>query len=244
MGPRLPSSVWPTAFSGALSRALLARLSRLLDDMGVAGWSDLVSQAVSALVGTLVGGAITVLVARWQTERTITAQTDLALTQEAAASRLARSERERERATVAAIQLLEGLATLYAWLPSLPDVSEEIPRLSVHAREECRAALQALRRGMMTDLFAISDTEVRSRYRALVKLVYDAGWRGQGREHPERLVTDVRGYLRFVQFSLEAVTDGSPLPSHVSPPVLERPEADLWIPPQAPEYWGDPADES
>lgn len=244
MGQRLPSCARSTSTGGAWARALLAWRGWLLDDMGVTGWSDLVSQAVSALVGTLVGGAITVLVARWQTERTIAAQTDLALTQEAAASRLARSEREHERATVAALQLLERLATLYAWLPSLPDVSEEVPRLSVHAREECRAALEALRRGMVTDLFAISDTEARSRYRALVKLVYDAGWRGKGREHPQRLVRDVRYYVRFVQASLEAVIDGDQLPSHVDPPVLERPEADLWNPPRAPEHWGDPADGS
>ncbi len=213
----------------------------LLDDVRVSDWGDLVGQAASALVGTLVGGAITVLVARWQPAKTIAAQVALAAAQQGAAARLARAEREHERASVAASQLLERLATFYAWLPSLPDVSEETPRLSAHARDQCHAAMESLRRGMLTELFSVGQTEVRARYRALVKLAYDAGWRGVGCEYPERLVRDVRNYLRYVQLSLEAVIDGASLPEHVDPPVLDRPEGDIWVPPQVPEHWGDPA---
>jgi len=235
-----PSEIGKTS----LPCIFLAEPGLLVDDERVSDWGDLVGQAASALVGTLVGGAITVLVARWQTARTIAAQVDLATAQQAAAARLARVERERERASVAASQLLERLATFYAWLPSLPDVSEETPRLSVHARDQCRAAMETVRRGMLTELFSIGQTEVRARYRTLVRLAHDAGWRGVGREHPERLVRDIRNYLRYVQLSLEAVIDGVPLPEHVDPPVLDRAEGDIWLPPHVPDHWGDPADGS
>lgn len=227
-----------------LSHPHLVGPFRLADDVRMSDWGDLVGQAAGALIGTLVGGAITVLVARWQTARTIAAQVDLAAAQQGAAARLARAEREHERASVAASRLLERLAAFYAWLPSLPDVAEGTPRLSAHARDQCRAAMEELRRGMMTELFSIGQTEVRARYRALVKLTHDAGRRGVGRENPERLVRDVRDYLRYVQLSLEAVIDGTPLPEHVDPPVLDRAEGDVWIPPHVPEHWGDPADGS
>jgi hypothetical protein len=97
---------------------------------------------------------------------------------------------------------------------------------------------------MMADLPLIGDTGVRARYRTLVKLSYDVGWRGKGCEYGARVVRDVRGYLRYVQFSLETVVDGAPLPSPEEPPILDRPGADHWTSPQVPNDWGDPADGS
>ncbi|MFJ4923383.1 hypothetical protein [Streptomyces sp. NPDC088725] len=205
-------------------------------------WSDLAVQAVGALTGTIAGGAITVLVARWQTAKAIVAQTDLASAQQAADARLARVEREHERSSEAARQLLERLADLHAWLPSLPDVAAEPPRLSATARDSCRTAMESLRRGMHTELFGIGQGEARDRCRALVKLTYDAGWRQEGQDHPTRVVRDIRNCLRYVQFSLEAVIDGRPLPSHAEPPVLERDTPEMWLPPEIPGHWGDPAD--
>ncbi|MFK4270782.1 hypothetical protein [Streptomyces milbemycinicus] len=207
-------------------------------------WTDLISQALSALLGTVVGGAITVFVARWQTAKTINAQTQLAAEQHAASVQLAHAERERENSAVAAKQLLERLADLYAWLPSLPDVSLENPRLSEHARARCAEAMESVRRGMFTELFSITDAETRERYRALVRLVYDAGWRGGGGQHPERLVRDVRNYLRYVQVSLGSVIDGKRLPVHEEPPALGRDSSAVWLPSSSSAIWSDPADGS
>ncbi|WP_159048597.1 hypothetical protein [Streptomyces sp. NRRL F-4489] len=207
-------------------------------------WTDLAGQAASSLLGTLAGGAITVLVARWQTIRTIASQGELALSQQSAAARLARAERERERSAEAARRLLERLADLYDWLPSLPDVATDQPALSPRARRNCITALQSIRRGMHTDLFLISGMPVRDRYRTLVKLAYDAGWRGLGHAHRERHIRDVRNYLRYVQLTLEAVVDGTQLPEYASPPVLERPGSEAWLPPTLPWHWTDPADGS
>ncbi|WP_407561209.1 hypothetical protein [Streptomyces sp. 184] len=207
-------------------------------------WSDLLGQTFSALLGTLVGGMITVLVARWQTTRTITSQMQLAAEQHAADVRLVRAERERDNAAAAAKLLLERLADLYAWLPSLPDVGLEDPGLSVHARDHCSSAMQSVRRGMLTELFSITDVDMRDRYRTLVRLIYDAGWRGAGADNRERLIRDVRGYLRYVQVSLGCVIDGEPLPNHIDPPVLDRTSPTPWRPPGSSGHWSDPADGS
>nr|WSZ95807.1 hypothetical protein OH820_09210 [Streptomyces sp. NBC_00857] len=210
----------------------------------MSGWSELASQAASSLLGTLVGGAITILIARWQTIKTIGSQGQLAASQQAAAARLAHSERERERSAEAARQLLERLADLYDWLPSLPDVGTDRPTLSHHAREQCASAMESIRRGMHTDLFLIGDMQLRDRYRTLVKLAYDVGWRGVGSGHRERQIRDIRNYTRYVQFSLEAIVDGRSLPQHAAPPALERDGAEAWLPPDLPWYWGDTADGS
>ncbi|MCQ8831674.1 hypothetical protein [Streptomyces malaysiensis] len=111
---------------------------------------------------------------------------------------------ERETSAAAAKQLLERSAQLlersadrYAWMPSLPDAALENPRLSEHALARCAEAMEIVRHGMFTELFSINDTELRGRYRALVRLVYDAGRRGAGGQYPERLIRDdVRNYLR------------------------------------------------
>ncbi|TDC65526.1 hypothetical protein [Streptomyces hainanensis] len=207
-------------------------------------WAEIATQSLGALAGTLVGGAITVLVARWQTNRSITAQATLATAEHAASLRLDQVSQDRARSTDAARTLLERLADLYAWLPSLPDVSAETPYLSRHARDQCRHAMESLRRGMITDLYAISDHTARERYRELVRLAYDVGWREVGAGNRERQIRDAKHYLRYVQHSLEALIDGSPLPGHVEPPVLDRPEDEPWQPPVVPWYWGDPADGS
>ncbi|MFD8864036.1 hypothetical protein ACFV1F_06525 [Streptomyces sp. NPDC059590] len=207
-------------------------------------WTDLISQALSALLGTVLGGAITVFVARWQAVKTINAQTQLAAEQHAASVQLARAERERENSAIAAKQLLERLADLYAWLPSLPDVSLENPRLSEHARARCTEAMESVRRGMFTELFSITDAEMRERYRELVRLAYDAGWRGAGGQRPDRLVRDVRNYLRYVQVSLGSVIDGKPLPAREEPPALDRDSPAVWTPSSSSAIWSDPADRS
>ncbi|MFD5317929.1 hypothetical protein [Streptomyces sp. NPDC127098] len=207
-------------------------------------WADIATQSLGALVGTLAGGAITVLVARWQTNKSITAQASLATAEHAASLRLDQVSRERARSTDAARTLLERLADLYAWLPSLPDVSAEHPHFSRHARDQCQKAMESVRRGMITDLYAISDQATRERYRELVRLAYDVGWRGVGSGHRERQIRDVKHYLRYVQHSLETVIDGRPLPGRADPPVLDRPEGEAWQPPVVPWHWGDPADGS
>src|SRR5262245_15786633 len=138
----------------------------------MSGWTDLASQAVTALLGTVAGGAITLFVTRWQTAKTIVSQSELAASQQLADAQLARAEREGAAARL----LLERLADFYQWLPSLPDVSLEAPKLSDHARRQCVAAMESIRRGMHTELFSIQHSDVRERYRTLVKLAYDAGW--------------------------------------------------------------------
>lgn len=210
----------------------------------MSSWGDLAGQAASTLVGTLTGGAITVHVARWQTARTIQAQARLAASQEAANVALARTQWAQQRSAEAAQRLLEPLATLYAWLPSLPDVALEEPRLSVHAREHCALAIESIRHGMQTDLLSIADDRVRERFRTLVRLCYDVAWRSIGRENRERQIRDVRGYLRYVQLSLEAVIDASALPDDCEPPVLGRNDSAAWLPPVVPWHWQDPADVS
>lgn len=97
---------------------------------------------------------------------------------------------------------------------------------------------------MHTDLLLIRDAEVQDRYRTLVQLVYDVGWRGAGRGNRERQIHDVRHYLRYVQASLEATADGAPLPAAAAPPVLERSDTGAWFPPALPPHWSDPADGS
>lgn len=77
-------------------------------------WTDIAAQSLGALAGTLAGGAITVLVARWQTNRSITAQATLATAEHAASLRLDQVSQERARSTDAARTLLERLADLYA----------------------------------------------------------------------------------------------------------------------------------
>ncbi|MFD5116726.1 hypothetical protein ACFWNG_31180 [Streptomyces sp. NPDC058391] len=213
-------------------------------DQCMSSWGDLASQAASALVGTLAGGAITVHVARWQTTRTIEAQSQLAASQEAANVALARNQWTRQRSAEAAQRLLERLATLYAWLPSLPDVALDEPRLSVQARERCASALESIRHGMQTDLLSIADDRVRARFRILVRLCYDVAWRSIGQQNRERQIRDVSGYLRYVQLSLEAVIDASPMPDGCEPPALERNDSTAWLPPNVPWHWQDPADGS
>ncbi|WP_329312178.1 hypothetical protein [Streptomyces sp. NBC_01262] len=206
----------------------------------MSGLADLAGETVSAVLGTLVGGAITVFVTRWQLTKTIVAQAELASTQQAVDTRLARAE----RAGAAAQLLLERLADLYNWLPSLPDVFEQEPTLSEDARKQCSLAMESLRRGMHTELLGIGDIEVRERYRTLVRLAYDVGRRGVGRGHRQRQIRDVRGYLRYVQASLESVIDAGPLPGQVEPPVLDRAEDEEWLPPALARHWVDPADGS
>ncbi|MFJ8731997.1 hypothetical protein [Streptomyces bauhiniae] len=207
-------------------------------------WGDLAGQTISALIGTLAGGGIAVYVARWQTARTLESQLRLASSQEASASALARRSWTQQRSAVAAQRLLECLAELYAWLPSLPDLARGEPELSPEARKHCAAALASVRRGMQTALLSIGDDRVRARYRALVRLCYDIGWRGIDRDDRERQIRDARGYLCYVQFTLEAVIDDSPLPEDCAAPVLERSDSAPWLPPGLPWYWQDPADGS
>ncbi|AXQ55904.1 hypothetical protein [Streptomyces koyangensis] len=205
---------------------------------------ELIAQTASALVGTVAGGAIALYVARWQTLRTAAIQAETTTAQENAAVRLAHSLRVRERETAAARALLERLEGMYQWLPSLPDVAEEQPVLSEHARSNCSKAMQSVRSGMSTDLLMISAPMVRDRYRTLVALLYDIGWRGAGRAHRERQIHDVRNYLRHVQHTLESVIDGAPLPRHAAPPGPDRPGDEAWLPPDLPPHWSDPADGS
>ncbi|MBL0803101.1 hypothetical protein M2168_003010 [Streptomyces sp. CZ24] len=205
---------------------------------------ELLAQTASALVGTVAGGAIALYVARWQTLRTAAIQAETTTTQENAAVRLAHSLRVRERETAASRALLDRLDGLYQWLPSLPDVAEEHPTLSEHARSNCSKAMQSVRSGMNTDLLMISDPLVRDRYRTLVALLYDIGWRGAGRAHRERQIRDARHYLRHVQHTLESVIDGAPLPRHAAPPRPDRPGDEAWLPPDLPPHWSDPADGS
>ncbi len=97
---------------------------------------------------------------------------------------------------------------------------------------------------MNTDLLMITDPVVRDRYRALVELVYDTGYRGAGQGHRERQIRDARNYLRHVQHTLESVIDGAPLPRHAAPPRPDRPGDEAWLPPDPPPHWTDPADGS
>ncbi|MEU1088156.1 hypothetical protein ACFYPN_31565 [Streptomyces sp. NPDC005576] len=206
--------------------------------------TELANQTASALVGTLAGGFISVRVARWQTAKGISAQAELAAAQQTAGITLAREQWQRQRSAEAAQRLLERLADMHAWLPSLPDVSANSPRLSAHAREQCAVALVSLRRGMQTDLFSIQETAVRDRYRMLVKLAYDVAWRGVGAGHRDRQIHDVGGYLRYVQMTLESVVDDAPPPSHLAPPTLDRQGNAAWDMPRLPWHWHDPADNS
>ncbi|MGW2325525.1 hypothetical protein ACWC5C_07125 [Streptomyces sp. NPDC001700] len=210
----------------------------------MSGWGDLAGQTASTLIGTLAGGAITLHVARWQTARAIQAQAELAASQEAANAALARSQWTQQRSAEAAQRLLERLAMLNAWLPSLPDLSLERPYLSAQARERCASAVDSVRHGMRTDLLSIADDRVRARYRTLVRLCFDVGWRCIGQGNRKRQIRDVSGYLRYVQFTLEAVIDSSPLPEDCEPPALERRDGNAWLPPEVPWYWQDPADGS
>ncbi|KDR62847.1 hypothetical protein AB0909_24980 [Streptomyces albidoflavus] len=205
---------------------------------------ELLAQTASALVGTVAGGAIALYVARWQTLRTAEIQARTTTAQENAAVQLAHSLRVHERETTAARALLERLEGLYQWLPSLPDVAEDHPVLSEHARDNCSKAMQSVRSGMNTDLLMITDPVVRDRYRALVELVYDTGYRGAGQGHRERQIRDARNYLRHVQHTLESVIDGAPLPRHAAPPRPDRPGDEAWLPPDLPPHWTDPADGS
>lgn len=207
-------------------------------------WADASLQAFGALTGTVVGGTITVLVARWQTKRSIESQMSLMAAEYRANFQLELTNRSRMRSTEAAQVLLERLADLYAWLPSLPDVSEERPYLSAHARDRCREALESVRRGMITDLMSINNDEVRSRYRELVRLTYDVGRRATGTGSRERQIRDVRAYLRYVQHTLASSIDEQPLPAHAEPPDFDRPDGVPWHPPAVPRHWGDPADNS
>ncbi|OWA11079.1 hypothetical protein B9W68_14675 [Streptomyces sp. CS227] len=104
--------------------------------------------------------------------------------------------------------------------------------------------MRSVRSGMNTYLLMISDPLVRDRYRTLVALLYDIGWRGAGRAHRERQIRDARHYLRHVQHTLESVTDGAPLPRHAAPPRPDRPGDEAWLPPELPPHWSDPADGS
>ncbi|MEU1907440.1 vWA domain-containing protein [Streptomyces hygroscopicus] len=97
---------------------------------------------------------------------------------------------------------------------------------------------------MFTELFSITDAEMRERYRALVRLVYDAGWRGAGSQYPERIVQDMRNYLRYVQVSLGSVIDGKPLPVREEPPSPDRDSPAVWLPSSSSAIWSDPADGS
>ncbi|MDQ0600130.1 hypothetical protein QF037_004475 [Streptomyces canus] len=210
----------------------------------MSSWGELAGETASALIGTLAGGAIAVYVARWQTAKSIEAQVSVAASQEVASAALARSQWTQQRSAEAAQRLLERLAALYARLPSLPDVALNEPQLSAEARERCAEALESIRHGMQTDLLSIENDQVRARFRTLVKLGFDVAWRGIGQGNRERQIRDVRGYLRYVQLTLEAVIDGSPLPDPCVPPVLDRSDGDAWVPPSVPWHWRDPADGS
>ncbi|MEU5357379.1 hypothetical protein ACFY9R_20885 [Streptomyces albidoflavus] len=205
---------------------------------------ELLAQTASALVGTVAGGAIALYVARWQTLRTAEIQARTTTAQENAAVQLAHSLRVHERETTAARALLERLEGLLRWLPALPDLTADRPPSSEEARAHRSAAMQSLRGGMSTDLLMITDPVVRDRYRALVELVYDTGYRGAGQGHRERQIRDARNYLRHVQHTLESVIDGVPLPRHAAPPRPDRPGDEAWLPPDLPPHWTDPADGS
>ncbi|MFE1128528.1 hypothetical protein ACFW6R_17875 [Streptomyces albidoflavus] len=205
---------------------------------------ELLAQTASALVGTVAGGAIALYVARWQTLRTAEIQARTTTAQENAAVQLAHSLRVHERETTAARALLERLEGLYQWSPSLPDVAEDHPVLSEHARDNCSKAMQSVRSGMNTDLLMITAPLVRDRYRTLVGLLHDIGWRGAGQGHRERQIRDARNYLRHIQHTLEAVIEGAPLPRHAAPPRPDRPGDEAWLPPDLPPHWTDPADGS
>jgi len=204
----------------------------------MSGLDGLLGQTASALFGTFVGGAVTFFVTRWQLTRTISAEAQLASSQRLADAQSAAQEREGAAARL----LLERLADLYAWLPSLPDVGLDRPSLSSHARDQCASAMESLKRGTFTELLVIQDGEVRRRYRHLVKLAYDVGWRGIGRPHRERQIRDVRDYLRYVQATLSAVIDAAPIPAESGVPALDRAETALWVPPDLGPDWTDPAD--
>lgn len=92
----------------------------------------------------------------------------------------------------------------------------------MQGRERCASVVESVRQGMQTDLLSIGDDRVRARYRSLVRLCYDVGWRCIGQGNRDRQIWDVRGYLRYVQLSLEAVIDASSLPDDCEPPELER----------------------
>ncbi|MBZ2408738.1 hypothetical protein HX747_15295 [Streptomyces sp. L06] len=76
----------------------------------------------------------------------------------------------------------------------LAQTASALAVLSEHARSNCSKTMQSVRSGMNTDLLMISDPLVRDRYRTLVALLYDIGWRGAGRAHRERHIGDARHY--------------------------------------------------
>ncbi|MFI2672883.1 hypothetical protein ACH5AU_25590 [Streptomyces albidoflavus] len=126
----------------------------------------------------------------------------------------------------------------------LAQTASALAVLSEHARSNCSKTMQSVRSGMNTDLLMISDPLVRERYRTLVALLYDIGWRGAGQAHRERQIRDARHYLRHVQHTLESIIDGAPLPRHAAPPRPGRPGGEAWLPPELPPHWSDPADGS
>lgn len=125
------------------------------------------------------------------------------------------TERGQERSAEAARQLLErSLTSTTGCRPCL--MWEQSGRLWSHyARRQCASPMGSVRRGMRTDLYLIGDIQVRDRYRTLVKLAYDIGWRGIGREHRNRQIRDVASCGLFAPHRLRAaqmaLVDGVPM---------------------------------
>jgi len=123
-------------------------------------WGDAAAQGIGAFTGTVAGGGIAVLVARWQTNKSIDAQRTMAAEDRAAELARRREEREQEhhdqrlhQARNAAVSLLGRLEDLDSVLPVLPRLKMSPQSVSMYDtledtenREGCIEASASLRR--------------------------------------------------------------------------------------------------
>ncbi len=185
------------------------------------------TEMLAALLGAIVGGALSAWVGSRQTAKVLKHETDLA----AGERREAQRADEERRRTLAADQLIAALADFVTVNRDDGDRSAAFVRIAatadVHRERNERAS--ALLQAASTHAHALPE-ELRQRWDALTWMVRFNQSKQEERSEDlrRRDASDLLNYIEYVRRSLCAVSEGDPVPPHFPAPDVRREERRIW----------------
>ncbi|MFC0674567.1 hypothetical protein [Brachybacterium hainanense] len=179
------------------------------------------TEMLAALLGALVGGALSAWVASRQTAKVLKHETDIAAAERREAQRL---DEERRR-SYAADQLVAALADFRAVARDSPDDTAAFVRVpavaEVHRERTMRAT--ALMKAGSSHAHALPP-QLRERWDALTWMLRfnQSGQPDRSEDLRRRDASDLLNYIEYVRRSLVAVSGDCPMPPHYPAPDARR----------------------
>lgn len=185
------------------------------------------TELLAALLGAIVGGALSAWVGSHQTAKVLKHETDLAVAERREAQRVA----EERRQSIAADQLIAALADFTTVKRDHPDRSASFVRVpaTADAHQERNTRTSALLQAGASQAHALP-AAVRERWDALVWMIRFNQSEQAGRSEGirGRDANDLLNYTEYVRRSLCAVAGADTLPDRFPPPDTRRDETRPW----------------